>query len=366
VTATGRLTQPEAETVEREGQRITFDEAFWTYGANASLLLFDGWGNVSGYRQATRARSAADLRLQDSRQAVALEAERRFFEVLKARALLGVQEEAVNLSGEQLRKTGAMKDLGAATRADVLKGEVDHANNRLEALRAQRNLEVARAALATYLGVSGAGLELAEEDLSVDLDMELDAAIQRAEDVNPELTAAQLSADATAAGVTSAKAERWPSLSAFYGASYSAIEAFDLSDSTVTTSYGLSLNFTLFDGFLTKSRIRRAESDLLTARRAAESTERDVQFDVRQAWLDLEIAREAILVSEESVRSSEEDLRLAQERFKIGEGTILDVIDAQVNLTRSRSNLVNATYERRLAVTALRDAIGDVDVRVGG
>ncbi|MGQ0721688.1 MAG: TolC family protein, partial [Candidatus Eiseniibacteriota bacterium] len=127
-------------------------------------------------------------------------------------------------------------------------------------------------------------------------------------------------------------------------------------------AYGLSLDFTLFDGFLTKSRIRRAQSDQLISERSVESTERDVIFAVRQAWLDLEIAREAIRVSEEAVQSSEEDLRLAQERFKIGEGTILDVIDAQVNLTRSRSNLVNATYDRRLAVTALRDAVGDVEL----
>jgi outer membrane protein TolC len=79
---------------------------------------------------------------------------------------------------------------------------------------------------------------------------------------------------------------------------------------------------------------------------------------VRQAYLDLEISRESIAVAEEAVRSSQEDLRLAEERYKIGEGTILEVIDAQVNLTRSRTDQVAAIYDRRLAVSALRNAIG--------
>jgi len=67
-------------------------------------------------------------------------------------------------------------------------------------------------------------------------------------------------------------------------------------------------------------------------------------------------------VGESAVRSSEEDLRLAQERFKIGEGTILDVIDAQVNLRRAASTLVGARYDARLARAALMNAIGDVEV----
>jgi outer membrane protein TolC len=342
------------------------EEVRYSVDASANLLLFDGFGNVATYRQASRSRNAARSRSLDARQGVVFETERRFFEVLKTSELLDVQQEAANLSEEQLKKTRAMKELGAATQADVYKGEVDFANNRLEVLRAERNQAVARASLATYLGLDpGAGIELQAGDVQLETDVDQQAAVQRALELNPELEASRASAEALEAGVTAAKSGRWPSLSAFYGANY-----FDddlvlrdlVRDEPITRSYGLSMSFQIFDGLVTKSRIRRAQSDLLTARRSAESAELDVRFAVRQAWLDLEIAREAILVSEEAVRSSEEDLRLAQERYKIGEGTILDVIDAQVNLTRSRSSLVNATYDRRLAVSALHDAIGDIPV----
>ncbi|MDP6528107.1 MAG: TolC family protein, partial [Gemmatimonadota bacterium] len=79
---------------------------------------------------------------------------------------------------------------------------------------------------------------------------------------------------------------------------------------------------------------------------------------VHSAHLDVEIARESIGVAGSGVRSAEEDLRLAQERFKLGEGTILEVIDAQVNHTRARTSLVSATYDLRLAQAGLRRAMG--------
>ena len=61
-------------------------------------------------------------------------------------------------------------------------------------------------------------------------------------------------------------------------------------------SYRASINLTVFDGLLTKSNIRRAEANLLSSRRELESTRRDVLFGVRQAYLDLEIARQSIEV----------------------------------------------------------------------
>jgi outer membrane protein TolC len=66
------------------------------------------------------------------------------------------------------------------------------------------------------------------------------------------------------------------------------------------------------------------------------------------------------------VKSSEEDLRLAEERYKVGEGTILEVIDAQVNLTRVKTDLVNAAADHRLSISRLRNAVGDLPVPENG
>jgi len=359
VSVTGNWSKSEEGRFFEQGGTFTFSDETWSASGTASLVLFDGLGNIAGYRGAQHSRAAAQDQFLSAQQDVAYETERRFFEVLRQEALLDVQREAVRLSAEQLKKTRAMKELGAATQADVYKAEVDHSNNRLGVLRAERDVEVARASLAAYLGRDPrAELALQAEELDVAHEYDEATAAAQALEVHPALRSARRSVKANRSGVTEAKSERYPSFALWYNTYYYNNEPRDFDDEHIEWTYGVRAQFTLFDGLLTKSNIRRAEAGLVGARRNAESVERDVLLGVRQAYLDLEISRESITVAEEAVRSSQEDLRLAEERYKIGEGTILEVIDAQVNLTRSRTAQVSAVYDRRLAVSALRNAIG--------
>lgn len=363
LTAGGAWTKPEEKIEVFQAGEFRFYDQTWSARASGNLTLFDGLGNWFNYASARDARNSAQSRYRRARQDVVTETERLFFEVRRQEALAEVQAKAVELSTEQLKKTQAMKDLGAATRADVLKAEVDDSNNQLAQLRTERDREIAKATLSTFLGLDPREpLELAAEEPALDQPIPMEGAIERALGSNAALAAARSNLSATHASVRAAKAQRYPSLSLNASTSYFNFELEDFDDEHIEWQYGLSMDFTIFDGFLTKGSIRRAEADLLKARRAAESEERDVILAVRQAWLDLEIARRSIEVGERAVRSSEEDLRLAQERYRLGEGTILDVIDAQVNLTRSRTDLVSARFDARIAQSALRSAVGDLDV----
>ncbi len=361
--ASGTWNKPEEVIEIFQGGTLSFFDESWSASIQASLPIFDGFQNVRSWQQASSGKEQARYSRTATLQDVVLETERRFFEVGRQTSLLEVRHEAVGLSQEQLKKTEAMKELGAATQADVFKAEVDHSNNLLSELRTERDLQVAEANLSEYLGLDPIReIELAEADLSIGGSSDLEDASRRALEGHPEVQASEAGLEASSHGVGAAKANRWPSLDFFYRSNYFNFEFGDFDDEHVEWSYGASLNLTIFDGFLTKSNIRRAEASALEGRRALGAKRREVQRGVRQAWLDLEIARRSIEVAQSAVRSSEEDHRFAQERYKIGEGTILDVIDAQVNLTRSKTDLVTATYDARLAVSALSNAVGEMPV----
>ncbi|MGH7451055.1 MAG: TolC family protein, partial [bacterium] len=63
-------------------------------------------------------------------------------------------------------------------------------------------------------------------------------------------------------------------------------------------------------------------------------------------------------INNENVASAQEDLRLAEERYRIGAGTLLDIINAQVNVTRSRSTLVRTKYDSMIALAQLQAIMG--------
>jgi TolC family type I secretion outer membrane protein len=363
VSVSGTVSKPEEEIEVFQGGQLRFFGETWSADASARMTVFDFGGTIFNYQSASRARTAAEQRFSSTRQGVVYDAESRYYEVARQQELADVAVKASELSAEQLKKTRAMKDLGAATQADVYKAEVDHSNARLEEIRASRDLRVARASLATFVGIApDRNIEIEPLAPQVAIDFDLATAKDRALATNPRLEAARLDVESRSKNVSSVKTDRLPSVSVFAQNSYFNFEPRDFDDEHNEWRIGASVNLTLFDGFVTKANIRRAESNRVTAERALGDTERDVLFQVEQTYLDLDVAKEAIAVAEDGVRSSEEDLRLAQERFKIGEGTILDVIDAQVNLRRARSTLVAARYDARLAESALMNAIGAVDL----
>ena len=68
-------------------------------------------------------------------------------------------------------------------------------------------------------------------------------------------------------------------------------------------------------------------------------------------------------MNESVVESSKEDLKLVTKRYALGSATILEVLDAQVSLTRSNSSLINVIYDARIKEFSLDALIGLLDTK---
>ena len=71
---------------------------------------------------------------------------------------------------------------------------------------------------------------------------------------------------------------------------------------------------------------------------------------------------EIIPLNQSVVASAEEDLKLVRERYSLGSATILEVLDAQVSLIRSNSNLINAIHDARVQEASLKAVLGILDL----
>jgi outer membrane protein TolC len=65
------------------------------------------------------------------------------------------------------------------------------------------------------------------------------------------------------------------------------------------------------------------------------------------------------------VALAQEVFRLAQVRRDAGEGTYVEIIDAETDLTRARNGLVSARYDYLTAYAQLQRALGRDDVSGG-
>ena len=89
-----------------------------------------------------------------------------------------------------------------------------------------------------------------------------------------------------------------------------------------------------------------------------------IEVEVRRALADLDGATELAAAATKVVDQAEEALRLANARYGAGTATQLDVLSAQVALTSTRNNLVEANYSYIVAAASVRRAIGLSDVLI--
>jgi outer membrane protein TolC len=121
----------------------------------------------------------------------------------------------------------------------------------------------------------------------------------------------------------------------------------------------VGLNFPLFDGVVgNKGEAQTAEARAEQARYAYERLRLDIGVELRGAINTARQANEGLEVAKRGLESSEEDLKLSQEKYNVGSGTILDLLDAQVNLQRSRQQYVVALTAARIAEAQIERARG--------
>jgi len=133
----------------------------------------------------------------------------------------------------------------------------------------------------------------------------------------------------------------------------------DLNDDLSGWIAGAQVNWSLFDGQLTRGKVVEARARYEHAKLDVDDTSRQIELDVRTAYSNFIEARE-ILESQKTVQEeAQEALRLAEARMNAGSGTQLDVLDAQTSLTQARTTQVQALHDYSVARSRLQRAMGE-------
>jgi outer membrane protein TolC len=103
------------------------------------------------------------------------------------------------------------------------------------------------------------------------------------------------------------------------------------------------------------AQLKQTAEALLRKRMNVESL---VTLQVKQAWHELETAKQQVVVNESTLKSADENLRVSRDRYEEGEGTNTEVLDAQTLRTQAYSNYYRSIYDSVLAEMKLRRAIG--------
>ena len=302
---------------------------------------------------ATRSRSAAD------EQQIKLEVARRYVDVLRAERALSVADSSVASLGSHVADVEDMFRSGAVARNDYLAAAVSLADAEQRRLRARHALDLARAAYNRALGRPLDTEVLLDPSLpSIDLTLDLtspDALTAAAISDRDELDGLQAAADAYRAQSRRVRGETLPQLALTGGYVSMPNEFLNRDDFWMV---GIGVQWRLFDGGQTRRRADALHSRANAMTHEMAHLESMIALEVRQSWLRLEETRERRHLAERAVEQAEENLRVVRDRYRNGEGTNTEVLDAETLRNISRSNYDNADFDASLALYELARGVG--------
>jgi len=324
---------------------------------DARLNLFSGLGKVYELQRANAELAGANAGELEARFAAAVQTESDYYDVIAQRELTRVATERVGRAQEQLAIARARVISGAAVQTDSLQLLLELTQARVDLLRQQARLKVARYQLARRVGAAGpvdaVGRDMGEaRQLPVTEEEAIDEAVSR----SPQAVAARASERAGEALVRSVRGEYLPWIDLF--GQVSATDEKFFPTATSRSSIGLRVTMPIWNDAQREISLSRATSSRQIARAVRADVELALQRDVVEAYEAYEAASAAALLAEQSVVVARENLRVQEERYRAGATTIIDLITAQVSLSEADAGLVQARFATRLALSGLEAILG--------
>jgi outer membrane protein len=177
----------------------------------------------------------------------------------------------------------------------------------------------------------------------------------RALRARPEVAAADQQRRAQELQVAAFRGNYGPALSAAAGLTDNGPR---LGSLTPNWFVGLNASWALLQGGLTTGQIREAKGTLAALTAQADGVRLQVTVDVEQGRLAVRAAKANITATQEALTGAREQLRLAEARYKNGQGSVIELDDAQVAYTTATAQEVSARYSLASARAQLLAALG--------
>ncbi len=319
---------------------------------NLALPVFSNFNHFNKKIAETRLAFQNELG-RDTRLTVVNATKKAYFNYLVAQEMVLVQQlqlqnaEQIHDDIEKRIRQGTLTDYDFTS----AKVQVTQAKNSL--LEAQNTILPLANNLKLLLGLKKEDkLKLTEPISLLEEERSLAEATSELLSQNSTLRQLELDIEVKENQIKLAKSAYYPTLDAVGVYNYQAQEDdFALSDyQWVNTSFvGLQLQFSIFNGNITKNRVRQAEIAKDISEEQKEFTTEAIQMQLQELLSQLDFSKQKIQLQSENMALTEEALNLAKKRYQFGVGTFLEVNNAELSFIQARLFWLQAISEYKRA-----------------
>lgn len=361
-TAAGEPTTPSGQITSPV--RFIANNAVHEYISQGVVTETFGGAALADYRRANADAAAARARLEIARRGLVSTVVESYYNVLAADAKVAVANSAL----------AEANNFETITREREAGGEVAHADTvRADLQQQQRQRELNDAVLAADKAHVELGVLLFPDPttsytLAAALDpmpplparAEIDAA---ARSNNPDVRAAFEALRSADLEVTAARFAYVPDLSLNYYYGIDAAQfAIHAPDGTRNLGYSAlaTLNIPVWDWFATHNRVKQSTIRRTQAKAELTVAQRRLIASLDELYKEASVAQAQMTLFDQSVQTATQSLHLTNLRYAAGEGSVLEVVDAQNSLVTAESSRADGAVRYHVALANLQTLTGNM------
>jgi len=320
--------------------------------------LYTGGRTFAALRTAQKMMDASTSDLSVAKQDVLLRVSEAYYGVLKAQRSVSISQQSL----ERMERSRKVTERVAATRGTkannsaLLRVNMLVSQARINLIRAQDGTRVAKDKLGLFTklppdAVLADPRPLDQKSESLD-DLKASALKNR-----DDYAASNQNKSIAAEHVTIVKGAHYPQLYAEAGLQYLGSQPDTPMDAT-TYYGGLRLQIPLFEGGLMKAEVSEARSKVRQAELSSDFLRKSIESDVLEAYMNIQTVSSVLEAAKLQMEYARDNFTAVEGLYSEGLVSSLSLIDAEQALSMAERELMNAAYDRQLAILRLKKSIG--------
>jgi outer membrane protein TolC len=351
--------RPDVEINKAESQR-------YNAGLNLDYTLFDGMGRWYNYRILKEQYNLSELQARQTIELTIVELMSVYYEVARLTENEYIQQQALEISKDRIRRLEYAFEYGQATKLDILNAEVDLTNDSINLLNTKRLLRNTKRDLNVVLNRDLThGFEV---DTTVRFlpELEIDAMLNSASANNVTVLQTESNLAINEYDIKVSKSGYLPRIGLLgsYGwnLNQSAASAFfpGVNNETFSLGVGASLTWNLFDGGTTITRVKNAKIAYKNQQLIKNQVLLEVDRDILNARETYKNRLEIYEIQEQAVITNQSNFERSREQFQLGRITSIQFRQAQIDLLNAQTVKNLAKYDAKLAEVQLLQLTGQI------
>lgn len=332
------------------------DDVFFNARLTAIWPIFTGFKISSAYDAAKENVNARKAEFDMAQNTILMDVATKYFTLRLAEELTGMRETTMRNLEEHLERSKKLESGGQISKAERLRAEVALAEAQNAYEDAMRDQSLARMALASLLHTD-TSLTATTPVEAPEVTRTMEEFKHLAKDNHPGLRQLRTERKRSQDAVSAARADYYPTIALF---AYKELYTKDLTILEPEWAVGAKMQWDLFKGGETRSKVSNAKALDRSLASMEEQTLDNIDLLVEKRWREMEHAKGRLASLVKTRELADEALRSQTKAYEAGLATGLDVVDAELALSRLQVADLKAHYDAVVAWLGLLEACGEV------